>query len=343
MKRITILLSIIVIAGRALAGGSVMVNETTGVIQYPTNLIAANSIATTNQNTAVSNRVTTLEGQTNGWATTNQYVSVSNRVTSLESITNASATTNQYVAVSNRTTVLEAGVLWKTNVFVGDVTGVWSNMTVSNKFVWVTNATLGDIAWYNGTNWARLAAGTAGQSLTTDGTYPSWSNVTASAANFTNTIGSTAYTNVGFNLQPGSNATQRLSGTTNYLDFTPLLRYQAGYVANYEIQVFATGAGVTSSIVGSSITMTIPSGVRLVSMRVRWDGTASTGFTLNMGTTDMPNSSLANRWGATFWACREDTGAFLPTATCKLDSANHDQLIVAGLSDVSVNHCMFSF
>lgn len=165
---------------------------------------------------------------------------------------------------------------------------------------------------------------------------------------FTNKIGSQTYTNTGFNLQPGTGMSSRITGGTNYMDSlgSTVSRYTALATADYEILVKATGSGITASVVGTDITFTIPSGVVLLSARIRWPASSgSSTFTLNLGTSDMQNTSFANRWGACFWACREDTGAFLPTASCKLDIADHAKLIVSGLitSAGVVNHCMLEF
>jgi hypothetical protein len=206
--------------------------------------------------------------------------------------------------------------------------------------MWTSVAESGTVSSVSG-GLLTYAAGVMG--LTTDSVQAAVSSL-VDPHYFTNTIGTLSYTNTGFILKPGSNMSHRILGPTNYLDVAEsVTRYSACADVNNEILVSATGPGITAAVVGSSITVTIPAGVTLLSARVRWPGTTSTGFTINLGTTDMPNASFATRWGACFWACREDTGAFLPTATCKLDASNHDQLIVAGLNDVSVNHCMFSF
>ena len=61
----------------------------------------------------------------------------------------------------------------------GDVGGVWPNLTVSD--LTIAGEAQGDILYRNATNWVRLAAGTSGQLLQTNGAgaNPSW--VTSSA------------------------------------------------------------------------------------------------------------------------------------------------------------------
>lgn len=125
------------------------------------------------------------------------------------------------------------------------------------------------------------------------------------------------------------------------------VRYQACATTDYEIYVLASKTGITANVSGDLVTMTIPAGTVLLSARVRWPGSSGTSsFTLNLGTNDMVNTSLQNRWGASFSACREDTGAYLTTASCRLDTANHSKLIISGLISVPssvINHCIFNF
>lgn len=120
-------------------------------------------------------------------------------------------------------------------------------------------------------------------------------------------------------------------------------RYEACSDAGNEILVSATATGVTATIVGNGITVAIPADCTLLSMRVRWNGADSTTFTVDLGTNDMANSSLADRWGATMRAYREDTGASISTASIKLETGAHDQITVQGLVDSVVNHVVLGF
>ena len=87
MKRLLAIALIALTAFRVHAGGSLMVNESTGVIQYPTNFLAANAIQTTNLVQTLSNRLYAAEG-----VNTN----LTNRVAVLEvSSTNFPAWTNR--------------------------------------------------------------------------------------------------------------------------------------------------------------------------------------------------------------------------------------------------------
>lgn len=124
---------------------------------------------------------------------------------------------------------------------------------------------------------------------------------------------------------------------------TPLYRYAAMTNSGEEIYVLATAAGVTAARVGTTITMTIPAGVRLLSMRLRWDGSVGSAFTLVMGTADMDNTGLADRWNAIFQAYNETTGALISGASCRLDTSNHDELEIMGLPTTATSHCRFGF
>jgi hypothetical protein len=122
-----------------------------------------------------------------------------------------------------------------------------------------------------------------------------------------------------------------------------LTRYEACDVADEEVWVLATGTGITATRVGASFLFSIPAGVHLASARIRWPGTYGTTLTLDMGTTDMANSSLLNRWGCTCAVYREDTGAAIATAAAKLVVGTHDQIQVQGLHDTQFNHIVLGF
>lgn len=135
------------------------------------------------------------------------------------------------------------------------------------------------------------------------------------------------------------------TGSVVYVNFAnaALYRYAARTNSGEEINVLATGLGVTASRTSTTITMTIPAGVRVLSLTVRWDGSLGSGYTLDMGTADMGNTALTDRWGALFSACREDTGALIAGASCRLDTSDHDTLIVGGLPTTTTTHCRLGF
>jgi|GEM_PF-5931523 len=122
-----------------------------------------------------------------------------------------------------------------------------------------------------------------------------------------------------------------------------MFRYEAMDTENEEIYVVATTTNVTAKRVGTVITMTIPEDTKVLSMRIRWDGSLGSTFTLDMGTNDMDNASLSDRWGALFQAYREDTGALIAGAQCRLDVSNHGKLTVQGLWTGGINHLRFGF
>lgn len=104
----------------------------------------------------------------------------------------------------------------------------------------------------------------------------------------------------------------------------PLYRYDATATTG-EVEVLASATGVTASInVGArTLTMTIPSGTRVLSLKVRPGFTFSPGaqtFIVDMGTTDMTNGSAATRWPPAFQVFNESTGAFVATASCSMNA-----------------------
>lgn len=172
------------------------------------------------------------------------------------------------------------------------------------------------------------------------------SGVATNYATTTNAYGWFSYTNGILSL--GTNVTGVTLPASAIVDPPWLtrgtqVRYQAGTTANKEIYVSASATGITSTIVGTGITLAIPTNCVLNSVRMRWPGTDGTTVTLNLGTNDMLNAALASRWGCTFACYREDTGAFLPAAATKLDNANHSQVIIQGLDSAQINHIVLGF
>ena len=120
----------------------------------------------------------------------------------------------------------------------------------------------------------------------------------------------------------------------------PMQRYSA-LASN--VHVLASSTGVTAAVVGTVVSLTIPADVTVESAVVRWDGGDGNSFSLDMGTADMANSSLYDRWGVLFQAYREDTGGLIAGASAKLDTTNHDRVIVQGLPTTTTSHCRFGF
>lgn len=87
------------------------------------------------------------------------------------------------------------GAITSTKLANGSVTGTAiANNSINGTKIALGSDAQGDIMYYNGTDWARLAAGTAGQLLQTNGAAanPSWVN--ASTPQFTKSFTSTNQT-----------------------------------------------------------------------------------------------------------------------------------------------------
>lgn len=196
-----------------------------------------------------------------------------------------------------------------------------------------TSASLINVA-FTPTNWTAAAANVEEHLIAAD---------TAIGAHVGNTSNPHAVTAA--QLGAASTATvAAIDGRVTALEATtPLYRYAAMTNSGEEIEVLATAAGVTAARVSTTITVTIPAGVRVLSMRVRWNGANGSAFTLDMGTNDMTNAGLADRWAALFQAYNEDTGALIAGASCRLDSGNHDELEVMGLPTGATSHLRFGF
>jgi len=124
---------------------------------------------------------------------------------------------------------------------------------------------------------------------------------------------------------------------------TNIVREQIDATSGREIEVVAAGpnptSGITVSRSSEQLTFNIPAGVTLISamLRVQSGSDYNTTFgtmTIRLGTTDMGNTSITNRWGASVNAWRSDTWANItPTGfVTALDGTNFDQLNLSGLT-----------
>ncbi|MFC1453548.1 hypothetical protein ACFLQL_00020 [Verrucomicrobiota bacterium] len=191
-----------------------------------------------------------------------------------------------------------------------------------------------------GATGATGATGDTGLAATVDIAWTS-NGAPGSAASVTN-IGDTNNALLGFVIPQGSNGPAGPQGIPG-----SMYRYVANSTVGAEVEIMATTTNViaTWDVPSKKLTMTIPAGTVLLSMRVRVPTTYHTAgnWTLNLGTDDMVNTSLANRWGAIFSAINESTGAIIASAGCKYDLANNDQLTIFGMSGTSTCACRFNF
>lgn len=222
-------------------------------------------------------------------------------------------------------------VAGKTNVYVGDP-GTWTNLSQYNNDLPGLTTNLSD--YNNDVGY-----------LTNEPTF------LASVAYGINAAGTTRWEKAATDGATATNETAVLRGATNSLQTqidnigaNLMYRYAAMTNANEQVEVFATGTNIVCTRTNTTLNVSIPSGVKLLSMRVRWDGVNNgSSFNLVLGTNDMTNASAVNRWGAVFAAYREDTGALIAGASCRLDTSNYDTLIIQGLSAATINHCRFNF
>jgi len=125
---------------------------------------------------------------------------------------------------------------------------------------------------------------------------------------------------------------------------TALYRYSALATGDEEILVVASSTNVTAARSGSTITFTIPAGTILAGTRIRYNGSSGSILTVNLGSNDMGNTGLADRWGVSGCTVyREDSGAEIVTAPSRLDLTDPEQVKVSGLWTGGINHIMLSF
>lgn len=117
---------------------------------------------------------------------------------------------------------------------------------------------------------------------------------------------------------PGAGATDR----TAY-------RYEVISTTGAEVWVSASATGITASVNSGVLTFSIPAGTVLHSARIRCPDSS---LVVDAGTDDMANTGLADRWGCTMVAYREDTGARQATATIALDTDHASKVTISGLT-----------
>lgn len=213
----------------------------------------------------------------------------------------------------------------------------WSNRNLSGSW------TLGSVAiWTN-------AVGTPVFTNLVNGintnTYPSFSNNVKSVvlANLGNTIMTNLVDGINTNTRPSFSNNVRSVILANITPAGQTWRRYAAYSFAGEelITVCASSNGVTAIPVANTITFTIPAGVVVQSVKIRWSAGAS--LTVDMGTADMPNTAASNRWGAVFSSWREDTWAPLSTANLRPNPTEFSKLEITGLIPGVMNNCLLVF
>lgn len=158
---------------------------------------------------------------------------------------------------------------------------------------------------------------------------------------------STTLTGLGTNisvLEPTANhytirVTESDSSVTNERD--SLFRYSVYSSGNNNVEVLATARGITASLAGSQFTFTIPANVRILSAKVRVENFSS--LTFIMGTSDMGNSSMADRWMPIVQGWREDNGQQLGALTTIMDLSTFTKFTVNGLNNTTKCQVRLSF
>ena len=146
-------------------------------------------------------------------------------------------------------------------------TGKIADNAVTGPKIAMTSDAQGDILYYNGTDYARLGAGTNGQALKTAGAAanPAWGDVT-STGDFANG-GDTATANRTL----GNNDAYSLGFETNAID---RLNISAAGFANHTLGMYGNAASVGSNVTTAANTNAASAGPM----------TIDTGITVELGT-----------------------------------------------------------
>jgi hypothetical protein len=124
-----------------------------------------------------------------------------------------------------------------------------------------------------------------------------------------------------------------------------MYRYSAYSSGNNNAEVYATGEGITCALTGgNTFTFTVPAGVRVTSVKIRIENQSS--INVYMGTSDMKNTSYADKWMPIVQAWREDTGAQLMGVTTSMTVSGpvaYDAFRVNGLINTTKNQVRITF
>lgn len=108
----------------------------------------------------------------------------------------------------------------------------------------------------------------------------------------------------------------------------------------YEVEVLATGEGITVTRSGSTLEVVIPTGVKLISLRARVSGLTTLTFEM---TGDMTNDSWSTRWLPIVQAWREDTGQPISAVSVSAHTTAFNTFYVNGLVSATTNHIRLAF
>jgi len=120
-------------------------------------------------------------------------------------------------------------------------------------------------------------------------------------------------------------------------------RYNVYSTVGEEVEVLASGTGVTYGRTGNIGTFSIPTGTRIFSAMMRIPGGVPAGgqFIVDLGTSDMGNSGLDNRWQPIINCIREDTGAMVSvTVTFNVGLSRYN---INNLNASTTNHLRLAF
>jgi hypothetical protein len=120
-------------------------------------------------------------------------------------------------------------------------------------------------------------------------------------------------------------------------------RYNVYSTVGEEVEVLASGTGVTYGRAGNIGTFSIPAGTRIISAMMRIPGGVAPGgqFVVDLGTSDMGNSGLDNRWQPIINCIREDTGAVVSvTVAFNVGLSRYN---INNLNELTTNHLRLAF
>ena len=120
-----------------------------------------------------------------------------------------------------------------------------------------------------------------------------------------------------------------------------IFSYAAYSNGNSQVDVLASGLGVTATISGSLVTITVPTGIQVMLAGVRWDA-VNNGSTFTL----LLDGYTGSRLASIFQAYREDTGGQISGAQARMDMTTFNQLLVGGLAsgpNACICQCRFIF
>lgn len=298
-------------------------------------------------NTGYESRITAEEAKSTAQANTN--AGFLTRFNAIGSFTNAQIATNLSLLtmLNAYSTAYDSRINWASNniITLSNATYNYIGTSYTNLYnmdgtittnLGIASNALRIAIGANTTNFNVADGGLQTNINTVSNYFTNWVSVIA-----TNQTGTTNYfngriTGITNNMQIQSNA---LAAAIAGVSAGGLYRYTAFTTTGVEVAVLATSSSFEFTFAGGLFTATIPSGARIISMKIRIDGASTDAgkVYLSMGTNDVPNNSITTDWCPSVNCYNEATSTFVSTITARPRPTNATQIQIDGIPTTAGN------